>query len=180
MFTCRFFSEGHIASPNTIVKERCGKGAGGWDCKLNAPNGAYGWSLGKCWILTLILAWNAFKIDQIQVWQLALMPTSQQACVNHNFMLSFKRLSTSCFLYTMGNFYSSFEHFKSCWNASDSAKFILKWITDLYLFDSWNFLGTFFGCLNQYTSPQNALTTTLTASTSVTQSSLEGSQVTDQ
>ena len=54
-----------------------------------------------------------------------------------------------------------FYSFKSCWNSSNAWKYILSTIEDFYFFDSWIFLGTFFGQLNQYTGLEYALAAAL-------------------
>ena len=41
----------------------------------------------------------------------------------------------------------------TCRNAWDTRKYILTIITNLYFFDSWNHLGTFFALPNWYTVP---------------------------
>ena len=59
----------------------------------------------------------------------------------------------------MANFWSVFDHFKSCccWNPSDARKHIFSTNNGLIYFKLITFLGTLFGHPNWYTSLQNAL-----------------------
>ena len=56
-----------------------------------------------------------------------------------------------------GSFKSIFNRFNSCWNASDSRKYILSTITDLYFFWLIKFFVNIFRCPKRYTGHQNAL-----------------------